>query len=183
MTAESFSIDQSAPPKLDEVFSIVYEELRRLASSMRRGESSSTISSTALVNEAWLKLRHSPALADTSPAHFRGIAARAMREVLVEQARRRQRRKRGGGGEASIVSLEDVAEPVRSSDRELLALDSALNELAQVNSRQANIVEHRFFGGLSVAETASLLQVSESVVERDWRAAKAWLATKIRPAG
>lgn len=184
MTAEIiFHAAESEPRKFDEVFSIVYEELRHLATSMRRSESNASISSAALVNEAWLKLRHSPSLADTSPAHFRGIAARAMREVLVEQARRRQRRKRGGSGEASIIALEDMCEPVRSSDRELIALNSALNELAQVNARQADIVDHRFFGGLSVAETASLLGVSESVVERDWRAAKAWLATKIRPAG
>ena len=166
---------------LNETFSLVYEELRRLASAVRRNERQLTINSTALVDEAWVKLRSSPHLADTSPTHFKALAACAMRQVLVEEARRKGARKRGGSGEALFVAVEDFKAGSVQVDIELLDLDAALNELGEMDSRQAQIVEARFFGGLSVAETAVEMQVSESVVERDWRVAKAWLATRIRP--
>ena len=166
---------------LDDLFSLVYEELRRLASFVRKNEAGVTLNSTALVHEAWLKLKDSPHLAATSPAHFKAIAAKAMRQVLVDEARRRSARKRGGAGEAVFVTVDDSVETMASSDEELLALNTALEELAQLNARQAQMVESRFFGGLSVAETAELLGVSESAIERDWRAAKAWMAGRIRP--
>ena len=165
---------------LDDLFSLTYEELRRIASGARRGEIHVTLSSTALVHEAWLKLKDSPELAATSPTHFKSIAAKAMRQVLVDEARRRNAHKRGGDGVALRVTLSDAPQPI-SCDRELLALDDALEEFAGLHERQALVVENRFFGGLSVAETAELLGVSESAVERDWRAAKAWLASRIRP--
>jgi RNA polymerase sigma factor (TIGR02999 family) len=165
---------------LDDLFSLVYEELRRLASYARRREPNITLNSTALVHEAWIKLKDSPHLAATSAAHFKAIAARAMRQVLVDEARRRQALKRGGG-EVILVTLDDLAVQIASCDAELLALESALEELARMNTRQAQMVEYRFFGGLNVAETANLLGVSESAIERDWRAAKAWLASRIRP--
>jgi RNA polymerase sigma factor (TIGR02999 family) len=166
---------------LDEVFSLVYEELRRLASCVRRADPSMTLNSTALVHEAWIKLKDSPHLAATSVPHFKAIAARAMRQVLVDAARRRIARKRGGAGEANIVALDESAGQTIPCDVELLGLDSALDKLQSMNARQAQVVECRFFGGLNVAEAASLLGVSESVIERDWRAAKAWLAGAIRP--
>lgn len=166
---------------LDDLFSLVYEELRRLASFVRKNEAGLTINSTALVHEAWLKLKDSPHLAATSPVHFKAIAARAMRQVLVDEARRRSARKRGGAGEAVFVTVDDAVETVVGTDEELLALDSALEELARLNARQARMVEDRFFGGLSVAETAAVLGLSESAIERDWRAAKAWMAGRIRP--
>jgi RNA polymerase sigma factor (TIGR02999 family) len=166
---------------LDDLFSLVYEELRRLASFVRRNEAGATLNSTALVHEAWLKLKGSPHLAATSPAHFKAIAAKAMRQVLVDEARRRTARKRGGAGEAVFVTVDDSAQTMASSDEELLALNTALDELGQLNARQAQMVEERFFGGLSVAETAEVLGVSESAIERDWRAAKAWMAGRIRP--
>jgi len=166
---------------LDEVFSLVYEELRRLASSVRRNDPSLTVNSTALVHETWLKLKDSPHLASTSIPHFKAIAARAMRQVLVDAARKRIAQKRGGGVDVMFVALDDSAEAAASCDAELLGLDLALEELAELNSRQARVVECRFFGGLNVSEAASLLGVSESVIERDWRAAKAWLAGAIRP--
>lgn len=165
---------------LDEVFSLVYEELLRLASYARRRDPSVT-TSAALVNEAWLKLKDSPYLADTSVPHFKAIAARAMRQVLVDAARRRLTRKRGGAGEAVFVELDESAGHTVPCDAELLGLDMALERLKEMNSRQAKVVECRFFGGLNVAEAAELLGVSESVIERDWRAAKAWLAGAIRP--
>jgi RNA polymerase sigma factor (TIGR02999 family) len=163
--------------ELDRLFSATYEELRRLASSVRRDDPGATLSPTALVNEAWLKLAASPEVARTSPLHFKRIAARAMRQVLIEAARRRQAHKRGGG--APLVTFDPLKDHVTSSD-ELLALDATLQEFALVNPRQALMVESRFFGGYDVAETAELLGVSEATVLRDWRAAKAWLAKELR---
>jgi RNA polymerase sigma factor (TIGR02999 family) len=166
---------------LDDVFSLVYEELRRLASLVRRGDGSLTLNSTALVHEAWLKLKDSPHLAATTAPHFKAIAAKAMRHVLVDAARRRNAQKRGAGEVVSITPGGATAFGITSCDVELLALDTALGKLAEMNARQAHVVECRFFGGLSVSETAALLGVSESLVERDWRAAKAWLLSAIGP--
>ena len=156
---------------LDDLFSLTYEELRRLASVVRRSDPSATLSPTALVNEAWLKLRESPHLARASRVHFKRIAARAMRQVLIEAARRRQADKRGGG--AAFVTFDEMVHASAACAEDLLALDDALRDLAKLE-------ESRFFGGLDVAETAELLDVSESTVLRDWRAAKAWLAHELR---
>ena len=166
---------------LDHLFSITYEELRRLASSVRRGDPCATLSPTALVNEAWLKLAGSPQIAATSRLHLKRIAARAMRQLLVEAARRRHADKRNGGAEITVTFDESLGrEPTGS--RDLLALNSALDELARMNPRQAVMVESRFFGGLDIPETASLLNISEATVQRDWRAARAWLAEELRKA-
>jgi RNA polymerase sigma factor (TIGR02999 family) len=163
---------------LDAVFSETYEELRRLAASVRAGDPSATLSPTALVNEAWLKLSDSPQVAHTSRLHFKRIAARAMRQVLIEAARRRQADKRGGG--AAFVTFEDSMGETATAADELLALDEALEELARLSPRQAMLVEARFFGGLELKETAELLQVSEATIVRDWRSARAWLASELR---
>jgi RNA polymerase sigma factor (TIGR02999 family) len=167
---------------LDYLFSATYEELRRLAASVRRADPSITLSPTALVNEAWLKLEKSPAFASMSRLHFKRIAARAMRQVLVEAARRRQTRKRGGDGGALLITFDESVEQAITCGEDLVALDRALNDLALVQPRQALMVESRFFGGLDVAETAALLDVSEATILRDWRAAKAWLASELRQA-
>jgi RNA polymerase sigma factor (TIGR02999 family) len=163
---------------LNDLFSAAYEELRRLAASVRRNDPSATISPTALVNEAWLKLSDSPWVARTSRVHFKRIAARAMRQVLIEAARRRRAEKRGGG--VAIVTFDESLGTAANGADDLLALDEALSDLARIEPRQATLVESRFFGGLDVAETAQLLDVSESTVLRDWRAAKAWLAHELR---
>ena len=163
---------------LNDLFSLAYEELRRLASSVKRGDGSNTLSPTALVNEAWLKLAKSPPLGAESPLHFKRIAARAMRQLLIEAARRRTARKRGDG-EAIFVSFDDSFAASPSNERQLLALDEALSELARLDPRQAAIVESRFFGGLEIREIAALLNLSEATVTRDWRVAKAWLARKL----
>jgi RNA polymerase sigma factor (TIGR02999 family) len=168
-------------PALDDLFSATYEELRRLAAAVRRNDPSATISPTALVNEAWLKLRESPGVAHTSRLHFKRIAARAMRQVLIEAARRRRSAKRGGG--AVVVTFDDALQETASTADDLVALDEALNDLARLEPRQALLVESRFFGGMDVAETAQLLDISESTALRDWRAAKAWLARELRMAG
>jgi RNA polymerase sigma factor (TIGR02999 family) len=163
---------------LDQLFSVTYEELRRLASSVRRGDPSATLSPTALVNEAWLKLADSRQLATTSKLHFKRIAARAMRQLLVEAARRRNAGKRGGGVEVTVAFDESLQKPP-SGGQDLLQLDRALDDLARMNPRQAVMVESRFFGGLDIPEIANLLSISEATVLRDWRAAKAWLAHEL----
>ena len=163
---------------VDQLFSVAYEELRRLAASVRRGDPSATLTPTALVHEAWIKLSATPDLAATSPLHFKRIAARAMRQVLVDAARRRTAEKRGGG--QALVTFDEALEITATTSDDVLALDQALRDLAKVSPRQADMVESRFFGGLEVAETAELLGVSEATVLRDWRAAKAWLAKELR---
>ncbi len=168
-------------PALDDVFSATYEELRRLASAVKRNDFNASVTPTTLVNEAWLRLRSSPDLAFESALHFKRIAARAMRQILIESARRRHTQKRGGDGSAIFVTLDDTtAEAVAANDKELLAVDAALDELARLSPRQAQVVESRFFGGFEIPEIAQLLDISEATVLRDWRAAKAWLALHIR---
>jgi len=167
--------------ELDELFSAAYAELRRLAAAVRRNDPGTTLSPTTLVNQAWMKLAAAPRFKATSRLHFKRIAARAMRQVLIEAARRRHSGKRGGGG--LPLSLDDsIADPVEQAG-ELVALDSALEDLSRLHPRQAATVDYRFFGGLDVTETAELLGVSEATVLRDWRAARAWLATELRRAG
>lgn len=178
-------MDQAAKERqaLDQLFSLAYEELRRLASSVKRGDPSNTLSATALVNEAWLKLAKQPDVALTSRLHFKRIAARAMRQLLVEAARRRNAHKRGGDGEVIFVSFDDSLDGAVTPRENMVALDTALTELARLEPRQAQIVESRFFGGLEVSEISSLLGVSQATILRDWRAAKAWLGQSLRRAG
>ena len=164
--------------ELDELFSGAYEDLRRLASSVRRGDPSATLNPTALVHEAWLRLAKSPGVPSTSELHFKRIAARAMRRVLIEAARARTAHKRGGG--QALVTFDEGLEGAASAPEEVLALDAALDRLAGLHPRQAAVVEGRFFGGFGVPETAALLAVSEATVLRDWRAARAWLAVELR---
>jgi RNA polymerase sigma factor (TIGR02999 family) len=163
---------------VDALFDRTYAELRRLAAGVRSGDANATLSATGLVNEAWLKLAGAPPRAVESALHWKRIAARAMRQVLVESARRRHADKRGG--DVAFVTLDAEAESVPASAAELLALDAALAELARVSPRQAEMIELRFFGGLGAAEAAEALGVSEATLLRDWRAARAWLASRLR---
>jgi RNA polymerase sigma factor (TIGR02999 family) len=165
---------------LDERFSLAYEELCRIASRLRHAEAHATIVSAALVDEAWAKLKDSPQLAQTTTGHFKAIAANAMRQVLVEEARRRNAQKRGG--DVMFLTLGEDHRHVVPVDVAVLDLDAALDELEGMSPRQARIVESLFFGGMTVSELAETLDVSESLIERDWRAARAWLAARIRPA-
>jgi len=167
---------------LDQLFSVTYEELRRLASSVKRSDPAATLSPTTMVNEAWVKLAKSPRFASTSRLHFKRIAARAMRQVLVEAARRRNASKRGGGEGVTVITFDESQGTTASCGQDLLALDTALEELARLQPRQAMMVESRFFGGLDINEIAALLAVSEATILRDWRAAKAWLAHELRRA-
>jgi RNA polymerase sigma factor (TIGR02999 family) len=167
---------------LDQLFSVTYEELRRLASSVKRSDPGATLSPTTMVNEAWVKLAKSPGFASTSRLHFKRIAARAMRQVLVEAARRRNASKRGGGEGVTVITFDESQQQTASCGQDLLALDTALEELARIQPRQAMMVESRFFGGFDITEIAALLEVSEATILRDWRAAKAWLAHELRRA-
>jgi len=184
LDAMANSIGTDALRPLDAVFSLAYEELRRLARSIRRNDLRGSLTPTAIVNEAWIKLSRTPAVASVSPLHFKRIAARAMRQVLVDAARRRQTQIRGV--EIQRVTFDEAThlglQTALSSDREVLALDAALDRLAQLEPRQAALVEARFFGGLAMAEVTELLGISEATALRDWRAAKAWLAVEIRRA-
>lgn len=182
--AETFDLAQEAggPESrraLDHLFSATYEELRRLAATVRRGDPSATLNPTALVNEAWIKLAKSSEIAVTSRLHFKRIAARAMRQLLVEAARRRNAEKRSGGSEITVLFDGSLREKPCGA-KEVLALNKALDTLGQMSPRQATMVESRFFGGLDIPETAELLKISETTVLRDWRAAKAWLARELR---
>lgn len=163
---------------LDRAFPLVYDELRYLASIVRRGRASETYDATALVHEAYLKLVRSDKLTWNDRAHFLSLAARAMRQVLVDQAARRHAAKRGGG--RITVTLSQAMGTDRTVDvGELLDLDRAVSELAAESPRAAQVVECRFFGGMSAEETAVALAVSAPTVTRDWRFARAWLARRL----
>ena len=168
--------DQEALPRLTP---LVYAELRRLARRyMGRESPGHTLQTTALVHEAWLKLIDQRRVRWQNRAHFFGIAAQIMRRILMNYARDRQRMKRGGGAIQVSFSETDVVSVTKVS--ELLALDEALDRLAAIDERKAKVVEFRYFGGLSVEETAEVLDVSSITVTRDWNMAKAWLAREIQ---
>lgn len=156
---------------------LVYDELRILAESyMRKERPGHTLQPTALVNEAWMKLADQTRVEWKGRAHFFGIAAQAMRRILVDHHRRRSAARRGGGKHVTLV--EDAADTF-SDPLDFIALDEALDELAEMDPRAARIVELRFFGGLSVEETAEVVDVSTPTVKRDWRTAKAWLYQRL----
>ena len=160
----------------------VYAELHRLAHHQMRGERAGrTLQTTALVNEAYLRLVDTRRVRWESRAHFLAVAAQAMRRVLVDAARARRARKRGGA--EPPVSLDEalLAAPERSAA--LVALDEALTALAQVDPRKSQVVELRYVAGLSVAETAAVLGVSAETVQRDWKVAKAWLLRELSSGG
>jgi RNA polymerase sigma factor (TIGR02999 family) len=167
--------DQAA---LDNLIPLVEAELRRLAHHyMSRERAGHTLQTTALVNEAYLRLVGQD-ISWHNRAHFFGIAARLMRQILVDYARRRQYAKRGG--DARQVSLDEAALVAQGSAIEMIALDEALNQLASLAPEQARIVELRFFGGLTIEETAEVMHLSVDRVKRDWSMAKTWLYREIK---
>jgi RNA polymerase sigma factor (TIGR02999 family) len=170
--------DSSARHAIDDLFNQTYEELRRIARRIRRHDVRATIDPTALVNEAWMKLAAGRSIAPVSLLHFKRLAARAMRQVLVEIARRRLASKRDHG--LAMVTFDEAKMPAGAGAADLVALDAALEALAAFCPRQAAVIECRFFGGLDVAETAAVLSISDATVLRDWRAARAWLAAELR---
>ena len=168
--------DQQA---LEKLTPLVYAELHRLASRyLRRERPDHTLQSTALVNEAYLKLAGQHSVRWQNRAHFFGIAAQLIRRILVDYARTRLADKRGS--DAPKLSLDDVLESTAARDLDLVALDDALDDLAKIDARQSRVVELRFFAGLSVEETAEVMQMSPATVKREWTAAKAWLFRELR---
>ena len=164
---------------LDALLPLVYNELHAQAARfLRRERVGHTLQTTALIHETYLKLIDQREVNWQNRAHFFGIAAQAMRRILVDYAKARRREKRGGAGEN--LPLEDFTVAV-SGEREidLEELDQALNRLAAMDARQANIVELRYFGGLSIEETAEVLHISPATVKTDWKSAKAWLYQEI----
>lgn len=163
---------------LDKLFPAVYQELRRLARNhMRRERADHTLQTSALVNEAYLRLVDYKQVHWQNRAHFYAVAAQAMRRILVDYARAHRAAKRGAGGQK--VSLDEAAIISEERAEELLALDNALNRLEQLDDRKCRIVEMRYIGGLSVEEVAEVVGISARTVEREWRAAKAWLYREI----
>ncbi|MEM0962917.1 MAG: ECF-type sigma factor [Bacteroidota bacterium] len=165
---------------LDEALPLVYDELRRLAAAVRQQGTGATLDTSALVHEAYLRLAQTDgAVPWAGRQHFLRVAARAMRQVLVRNAEHRGAAKRGGG--VADVTLADDLHGRPPTDDEVLDLDQALQRLDAINTRQAAVVEVRFFAGLTVEETADVLGVSAPTVARDWRLARVWLARELAP--
>ena len=163
---------------LERLIPVVYQELRRIARRYMAGQRPShTLQPTALINEVYLRLVDCQLVNWQNRAHFIAVCANMMRRVLVDYARSKQYQKRGGG--AVQVSLDEGLIPSAEPGRELIALDDALNALAEVDARKSKVVELRFFGGLTTQETAEVLNVSQDTVVRDWRFAKAWLQNEM----
>jgi len=159
---------------LEKLTPLIYDELHRLAHRfLRRERGGHTLQTTALVNEAYLRLVNQRNLRWQNRAHFFAIAAHVMRRILIDYARRRRYAKRGGG--APHVSLDEVAVLSEERAADLIALDEALDSLASIDPQQSRVVELRFFGGLTVKETAEVLKLSHDMVKREWSTAKAWL--------
>ena len=163
---------------LDALVPLVYDELRRLAQLyLSREKPGHTLSSTALVHEAYLRLVQQKDVTWQNRAHFFGVAARMMRRILVDHARRHGYAKRGGG--ALTLSLDETVAAAPEREISLVALDDALDSLAKLDERQSRMVELRFFGGLSIEETSEVLGVSAPTVKREWASARAWLYREI----
>jgi RNA polymerase sigma factor (TIGR02999 family) len=169
------------PAALDRLMPLVYAELRRMARRhMRQERPGHTLQTTALVHEAYLRLVNQERARWKDRTHFFAIAAQLMRRILVDHVRKRHNPKRGG--DATRLSLEQAATVSRERAAEVVALDDALKSLAAVDERKSRVVELRFFGGMSIEETAHVLGVSPGTVMREWTLAKAWLQREVRSA-
>jgi len=167
--------DHSREPQLIE---LVYKDLRKLAQHYMQQETvGHTLQPTALVHEAFLKLINQPQIDERSRSHFFAIGAQAMRRILVNHARNKSRLKRGG--DRLKLSLDEALTVSSKSDEDVLALDGALEKLAEIDPRRAQIVELRFFGGMTVEETAVAMGMSKRAVEREWTACRAWLRREL----
>jgi len=166
---------------MEDMFPLVYKELRRMAARKLRSERDGhTLCTTALVHEAWLELSKLTRIEWQNRAHFLAIAAQAMRRILIDYAVARGRQKRGGGLVIESLEQGDAIAIAEERGDELLALDEALGRLKAMNARQARVVECRFFGGMNVEETAEALDVSPATVKREWATARAWLNRELR---
>ena len=169
--------DEDAPAKL---MPLVYEELRRVARAyLRRERTDHTLQATALVHEVYLQLVDDKKVSWKDRAHFYGIAARLMRQILMQHARARNAAKRGGADQVRL-SLEEAAEVSTDCAVELMALDDALEDLTKIYPRKSKVVELKFFGGMEAKQISEVLQVSEKTVLRDWNFARLWLSRELR---
>ena len=167
---------------LDQLVPLVYAELKRMARRHMYGESEGhVLQTTALVHEVYLRMVSQSTAKWQNRAHFFAVSSQQMRRILVDTARARLRQKRGGN--APVVSLDDVPTLSISRAAEFVALDDALQQLAKVDTRRSRVVEMRYFGGMTLEETAAVLNISEDTVSRDWSAAKAWLYTELKNSG
>jgi RNA polymerase sigma factor (TIGR02999 family) len=169
---------------MDRPASVVYQELRRIARRFMKNERpGNTLQTTALVNEAYLRLVDAKRVGWQDRVHFFAVSAQMMRRILVDAARARASAKRGGQvkrvNHSSAFNLDEIPEVSSARDRELVAIDDALQVLAEMDPRKARVIELRFFGGLSVEETAEVLKISPQSVMRDWKLAKAWLTREL----
>ncbi|MCY7375125.1 MAG: sigma-70 family RNA polymerase sigma factor [Pyrinomonadaceae bacterium] len=166
---------------LDELLPLVYDELRRLAHNyLRRERPEHTLQTTALVHEAYLKLIDQHSVDWKNRAQFFALSAQAMRRILLDNARKHISAKRGKGEK---IALEDAPEISTEPDKNLIALDSALQELEKIDAKQSKIIELRYFGGLTIEETAEVLKISPATVKREWTFARAWLYQRMRDEG
>ncbi|HBY61057.1 MAG TPA: RNA polymerase subunit sigma-70 [Solibacterales bacterium] len=164
---------------LEQLMPLVYDELRRLADFyLRRERAGHTLQGTALVHEAYLRLVDQNRVQWQNRAHFFGVAAQMLRRILVDHARAHRTAKRGGG--ALTLALDEAIGAPEQKDLDLVALDDALNGLSQMDAQQAKIVELRYFSGLTIEETAEVLDISPATVKRDWVVAKAWLFREVQ---
>jgi RNA polymerase sigma factor (TIGR02999 family) len=167
---------------LDRLYPLVYEELRRLARSYMRGERKGhTLQTTALINEAYVRMVDQRNVHWQNRSHFFAISAQIMRRILVDHARRYLHAKRGGG--AQKISLDEVLIVAKERSEEVLMLNEALSNLARLDPRRCQVVEMRYFAGLNNKEIASVLKISENTVMRDWNLARAWLYQQLSEAG
>ena len=175
-THQACTEDSKAPSK---IMPVVYDELRRLARRyLKRERAAQSLQATELVNEAYLRLVKDKTRAWQNQTHFLAIAATSMRQILVERARSRTASKRGGS--KVRITLDDAIASGGQKSLELLSLDTALNKLGDIDQQQARIVELRFFGGLTIEETAEALGISPATVKREWTMARAWLGHEVR---
>jgi RNA polymerase sigma factor (TIGR02999 family) len=166
----------------EELIPVVYEELRRIARRhLRRERPDHTLQSAALVNEAYLRLVHQEAPRWQNRTHFFGVAAHLMRHILVDHARNRLAAKRGAG--APRLALDEGLTPVQKAEVDVVALDDALGKLSALDPQQGRVIELRFFGGLSIEETAVVLNISPATVKREWAMARAWLHRELKKRG
>jgi RNA polymerase sigma-70 factor, ECF subfamily len=167
---------------LNRLMPLVYDELRRIAHRyVQRERDGHTLQTSALVNEAYLRLAGQQKVDLQNRAHFFAVSAQVMRHILIDHARRRRYAKHGG--EVQRIPIEDASEMSMQRAAELIALEEALDELATIDRRKSRVVELRYFGGLSLEETAEVLEISLMTVRRDWRVAKAWLYRRIKDEG
>lgn len=166
---------------IEQLFPLVYNELRQIAArKLRRERDGHTLCTTALVHEAWLELTKLNRIQWQNRAHFLAIAAQAMRRILIDYAVARRRQKRGGGQALESLDRSDALAIAHQRGDDLVALDEALSRLMTMNARQARVVECRFYGGMSVEETADALNVSAATVKREWATARAWLNRELQ---